>query len=67
MSKTMTWNEFKKHVDLLLEEKGCSRDEEIEYIDVSIPDCEKIGVEGSGMDAVQVNCGKNGRGISINN
>lgn len=43
----MTWNQFKQHIDLLLEQKGISQDEEIWYIDVSHPRAQVIGVEDS--------------------
>ena len=33
----MTWNEFKEHVDKILESKGSKGDIEIWYIDISYP------------------------------
>ncbi len=39
----MTWNEFKKHIDILLDKEGISHDEIIWYIDTSFPDCKVVG------------------------
>ncbi len=41
----MTWNEFKQHIDILLDKKGISRDSHIWYIDVSFPEVDEIGKE----------------------
>lgn len=40
---SMTWDEFKRHVDLVLERLGARGDVEIDWIDVTYPKVEKIG------------------------
>ena len=54
MSNSLTWNDFKKHVDIILTTKGINPNLEIQYIDISFPDVKNIGVEGSGWHGVSV-------------
>jgi hypothetical protein len=46
--KNLSWNDFKKHVDMLLERQGLSGDAPIDYIDITEPVAKEIGVEGNG-------------------
>ena len=58
--KNMTWNEFKEHIDKLLEKENISKNEEIWYIDISFPRCEEVGKDDDGIDcpsAALDNCG----------
>lgn len=51
---SMTWNQFKQHVDKLIAEKGISGDEEIWYIDISFPQATEIGIDDNGIDCPSV-------------
>lgn len=53
MERPMTWEEFKAHVDKLLDEKGIDPNSEIHYIDISNPEASEIGDE-SGYNAPNV-------------
>jgi hypothetical protein len=59
-----SWNDFKKHVDLLIEKNGGTGDEEIDFIDVSDPEIEVVGEEGIYYKCVGVGVGSNGVTIS---
>ncbi len=52
---SMTWNQFKEHIDKQLKIKGIDPDTQIGWIDVNHPCAEQIGVDDGGMDCPAVN------------
>lgn len=50
----MTWDELKKHVDMRLAALGADGSVYVDWIDLSCPEENQIGVESQGMSGVRV-------------
>lgn len=59
----MTWDEFKRHVDLRLAAEGHDGSVDIWYIDVGFPEAKVIGEEHGGIHEPSV--GVSDMGMSI--